>query len=111
MPLPLTTTTALVEVPASGEDPYEETASTWQVWEAALPCVVSGYSGSARRVGGDQQVVSATLFANVSVPFPARVTDLSTGEVYTVDWSRTRYELGLGHCKAGLTLVSGAADG
>lgn len=107
MPLPFTTTAAKIEIPNAGEDPYE---TTWTVLFPDLPGVVSGYSGRGSNNAGDQQVLSATWYSDDLIPFNARLTDLATGEVYQVDWVRQRYELGLGHCKAGLTLVTGAAD-
>lgn len=111
MTLPLTTTTVTVEDIASGTDPYE--VQTYSVVGSGVPAVISGPSGVDLRVGGDQQTITAVLLCETTAPITpsSRVTDDTTGRVYTVSWVNERYELGLGHFKAGLYEVTGAADG
>ena len=111
MTLPLTTTTVTIEDIPPGVDPYDD--QTYSVSGSGVPAVISGPSGTDVRIGGDQQTITAILLCENTVPIhpSSRVTDDTTGRVYTVSWVNERYELGLGHIKAGLYEVTGAADG
>lgn len=109
MTLPITTRYVRIESPsASGTgDAYDPV--TWDVVEAAALAHISGPSSSAN--GDRSQVTDATLFVNVEtqVPFDARVTDLTTGEVYSVKWTQWMVGgQGLDHRKCGINRVVGA---
>lgn len=112
MTLPLTTTQVLIERPDPDVDQYSD-----PVWTeiARVDGVVSIASGSGIRVGGDSSTLNSELHINpISgdvLQHHDRVTDLMSGEVWSVDWVRHRYELGLEYTKAGLTRSEGAADG
>lgn len=110
MTLPLTTTTVTIERLADGVDPYE--AEVWSTAYTGVPAVISGSSGVGQNIGGAQQTLNGKLFVDgaINVKKADRVTDGISGEVWMVDWVRQRYELGLGHRVAGLTLVEGAVN-
>jgi len=107
--LPITTRYVRIESPsASGTgDAYDPVV--WDVVEAAARAHISGPSSSGE---GDRRVeTDATLFVNpeVVVPFDARVTDLTTGEVYSVKWTQWMIgNQGLDHRKCGINRVQGA---
>lgn len=95
--------------PDGSGDPYE--AATTTTVYADQPAHISDPSGSDVAVGGDKELVVATLLAPVRLDL--RHTDLiadrRTGERYRVVWCRRRHGLGLSHVKAGLAAVKGGA--
>lgn len=110
MTLPLVTTTLLVERPdLTGDGALPRAYTTVGTYDG----VVSAPSGSDRRVGGDQMTITAVAYLDEGsdVRRYDRITDQTNLQVYEVVWVSTRYELGLGHVKAGLTHTEGAASG
>lgn len=110
MVLPLVTTRVLVERPdLTADGAVARVYTTVGTYDG----VVSSPSGSDVRLGGDQMTVTATLHLDedASLARYDRVTDQTNSLTYEIVWVQSRYELGLGYVKAGLTRTEGAASG
>jgi len=107
----LPTTSVAVRRPSGQGDPYE--ADTRQLIVPCTPAHISGPSGNSLDSGGAQEIVDAELYISECPPLKRidEITDLGTGGVWEVVWTRTRQGLGLDHQVAGLRAVSGAANG
>jgi len=107
----LPTTSVAVRRPSGQGDPYE--ADTRQLIVPCTPAHISGPSGTSIDSGGAQEIVDAELFVSECPRLSKldQVSDLTTGDVWEVVWTRTRQGLGLDHQVAGLRAVSGAANG
>lgn len=112
MTLPLSTTTVTVRRPTAGEDRYE-TASATPTVASGVAAHVSSPSGAELNAGGQQEQVDAVLLceAGTDVSHYDEITDDTTGDVWTVAWTRQRVGLGLDHTIAGLRRVTGGANG
>lgn len=108
--IPLATTTIAIYRPAAGTDPYE--AGSPALVASGVRAHIGSPSGADVRVGGDQQVITDRLNADLcSLEHGDTVTDLGTGTGYAVVWVRRRLGLGLDHLVAGLVQAEGAANG
>lgn len=103
-PLPLSTTTVLVELDERAEP---DDAPSYGTASGPHPAHVSSPSGTERVGGQGVERIDAALLVDADVPLEAgaRVTDEGTGLVYRVVWSAPRQGLGLAHQRAGLVLV------
>lgn len=111
MSLPFTTTTVTVTRPDDlTADPGD--GITLTTVASSVGAVLSSPSGRERIIAGQQQIVDKVLYVDqgTDLTHADTVTDTATGVVYEVSWVDERTELGLGHLKAGLKIVTGAAE-
>lgn len=107
MTLPLTTRQVKIEAPvASTGDAFE--AQTFTVVHDSVPAHIG--PPSASNAGDRYEQTDRVLFVDdtVTVPFNARITDLTTGDIYSAQWSNSTVGLGLDHRKVGLRYSRGA---
>lgn len=106
MTLPIVTRYVKIEAETSAGDEAME-APEWTVLHAAVPAHIGSPSGSS--AGDTFAAVDQTLYveSTVTLPIRARVTDLATGDVYSVQWTQVAIGLGLDHRKAGVNRVNG----
>lgn len=109
--MPFATTTVTIARPDGATEPYEDPALTTVA--TSVRANVTAPSGSDRHIGGVQEIVAAVAYldAGVDIVNNDRVTDAFDGSSYRVVWTSERTGLGLGHIKAGLVRVTGAASG
>lgn len=108
--IPLATTTVTVRRPAAGADPYE--AGTPALVATGIRAHIGSPSGADVRVGGDQQVITDRLNADLcDIAHGDTITDDRNQVTYAVVWVRRRIGLGLDHLVAGLVQAEGAANG
>jgi hypothetical protein len=106
--IPVVTRYVRIDQPMGGtDDAYDDV--TWLTVEASTPAHIGPPSADA--LGDQYQQIDAVLYVNdtATVPTDARVTDLGTGDVYSVRWAQHVVGLGLDHRKCGLRRSSGAA--
>ena len=112
MSLPFTTTTVTIERPSDlTTDPGD--GITLSTIASGVGAVLSSPSGREQIVGGQQQIIDKVLYVDglTDLTHVDTVTDAATGTAYSVSWVDRRPELGLDHLKAGLKVVTGAANG
>lgn len=108
--IPLSTTTITIRRPAAGVDPYEQTTAA--LVTQGIAAHIGSPGGADVRIGGDQQIITDHLDADVcDLRHGDTVTDDGNGVTYQVVWVRRRIGLGLDHMAAGLVQVEGAANG
>lgn len=108
--IPVRTRDVKIERDGSTTGGDEFDAPSWVTLYEAVPAHIGSPGGSS---DGDRfSAVDMNLYVdqNVVVPDNARVTDLATGEVFSVKWSQEIVGLGgaLGHRKSGINRVHGA---
>lgn len=106
-PLPLSTTTVLVELDERTEP---DDAPSYGTPSGPHPAHVSAPTGTERVGGQGVERIDAALYVDedVTLAAGARITDQGTGLVYRLAWSTPRQGLGLAHQRAGLVLARGA---
>lgn len=104
----LATTTVTVQT-GSEDEPGE--GITWTTGARHVRAHFSTPSGSelARPGGGMTTITATALLDPCTVSHTDRLVDDQTGEVWQVEWCRTRRGLGLDHVEAGVKRVEGAA--
>lgn len=111
MSLLLVTTTVALADPSAGA-PYE-TPSAYAEVATDVPAHISSPAGVGVQTGGDPlEAVEAVLLCPLATPvrIRQRVTDLQTGDLWRVFWTRTRRGLGMDHTVAGLNRFRGGGD-
>lgn len=105
-----TTTVSIVRPDGSG-DPYE--AATATAVATSVQAHVSAPSGADSAVGGDKEVIDATVFlpTGTTIERADIIVDDADGTNYAVVWSRARSGLGLDHVVVGVRTVAGGASG
>jgi hypothetical protein len=107
MTLPLISRYVRIEAPSETEgDAYAP--QTYTVVGASVPAHIG--PPSARATGDRFQETDAVLYVDdtATIPIGGRVTDLTTGDVYAIDWTESVIGVGLDHRKVGLRKTSGA---
>ena len=108
--LALATTTIMIES-ATEAEPGE--GRTWGVVATGVAAQIGTPAGDEESVpGGGRQALTATLNCDYTAALAAfdhtcRVTDLTTDEVWEVEWVKVRIGLGLDHVEARLTAWKG----
>lgn len=107
MTLPLTTCYVKIEDAASADEGDAYSTTTYSVIHDRVP----GHVGPAsfQSAGERYSSTDRVLYVDdtVTVPTDARVTNLTTGEVYAALWTDITNGLGLDHRKVGLRRSSG----
>ena len=105
--IPLATTT--VTVSRSSQDGTKDLRSTitWSTYAAGVRAHIGEPAGVETVAGGSREDVAFRLDCDpCAIRHDDRVTDDSTGEVYTVEWVKQREGLGLDHTVAQLRQVT-----
>lgn len=106
MSLPAVSRYVRIEAPSdTSGDGYAP--QTYEVVAASVPAHIG--SPSAQAAGDRYRSTDAVLYVADTVPAPegGRVTDLTTGDVYAIQWTEWVVGVGLDHRKVGLTRSAG----